>query len=344
MNLNSDTIKDMFSRPWGGKSVIDNVNIKKCRDYYQHFMTKLILTLDFSHTKKYKIGLCEKNGFLGVLVDYESNGKWEWCWMNTLNTHYTGLFLMIKFLSEKKGKTFSYIDFSSMRIEKTLNILFDLITKHKQEILTPGSQVFEDLFFATQHTWNLGLISNMGSLRYIDEFYSIVPNSVDYNRGNIDDFCGVDYLVEDQEGKKLKVQHKKTNVKEHNTHLIVSIYYNDKNYDKLDLFTFEHDGHVFIVKNDKDFFHINDGKVTFNKVLLLHKIKKMEEDSFCDILKLINVKCCGEMKFAFSITKDDEIENNTYSIDRDKKILIITINDQNDPNLLPMLKEILYEL
>lgn len=351
--IEDSTINRLFKRKPNFK--YDEQNFDNFKYLLSHFLTKLLLTVDFSHTKYYKIDVNE-DGKLGIFVDYDGSGNYKWSWMNSINTNYSGWALIINRCNFDFGCNFTNSDFygSDEKVKKNILKLFEVLEKNKQDFFSPKSEkseVFKELFFKLQTSWLSGLTSSLISLKYITQKYKLVKGSFASERGSSDDFNGIDFSVYDEDNEILNVQHKKcSDLYVYNNYLkSKTIIYDKGTYKKnVNLLTIDNGEYVYIFKNSTDNSLIGVDQITkeffVEDSLLLHKIKKMEDIHYKKLIKITEI-CCIKIKFALDVYTSETDTENSYTLEPKKRLLTIKLSNLLDESgLLNMFDEIVEKL
>jgi hypothetical protein len=187
-------------------------------------------------------------------IEYFKNNRWFWCWMNSINTNYSAIFQIIYFINIKETRKIGVFDFRSDKIKDTLSYIENCIEKYRQEIFTPGSDVFKKMYFATQWSWNRGIISTINCVLTLKTRYNIKCDNLNFERGDEDDMKkGTDMLMF-FEGDFRKTQHKSAKIEKiGNFYISKRIKYDEHTYRKnLDLITIESNGKIFLFRNSKN--------------------------------------------------------------------------------------------
>lgn len=301
---------------------------------FQKIIDEVLLKVDFSDVDDYKYDP-EKGGILIL-----RNGKWYWSWMNTINTNYSCLYILIK-------SVFKNIDpmiFSSIRIEKTFNKLTEELNKNKQILFTPKSEIFFDLLLTTQFTWNTGIISTIKTISTINKFYNIKEIKMNFERGVIDDMKGVDFTLT-FDGEELRNQHKSCDVNLVNDYYVSNRFiYNEKTYRyNVDSMTMESNGKIYFFYNstDKNLVNTTNNKLHIHKKLLIN-IMTIEENIFIQKLTELN-QLCFEKRIEFIFEVDESNENKLITTNNGK-IITLYLNNVNDEKIIDILTEKIKEL
>lgn len=316
---------------------------KKIQKLFLKTIDEVIKDVDYSNINRYKFDT-NKNGRLGVYVKLFN--KWSWSWLNTVNTNYTCLYLIVDYLNKKYTKKITK-DWFSNNPEECVEYFKQKLYENRNDVFKPGSEIFKKMFFATQRSWNDGLISSISSLITIGEFYKI-KSEITFERGQEDDMIkGTDMFIE-IDGVLNRCQHKLSDLR-----LIGDFYfskrfiYNEQTYrDNLDLITIESDNKIYLFENTKNTElcrSINNEGFNIHKSLLKNVMKK-ENDQVMKLLKDLNI-LCGGRNIIFSIERNEKEENYFEEEKIGNQIGIrLFLNNFNDVNLYDMLSNQLNKL
>lgn len=308
---------------------------------FKILIDNIIPKVDFRLNYSYDV---YKNGNKGVLQLI--NGTRIWSWVNTINTNYSCLFMIVKECEKILGYEF-ILNNVKKNFNDFISILSKILNDNKEHFFTPGSEIFNAMLFKTQKTWNDGLSSIIASYYTLNKNLNFSFN-LNYHRGDIMDMKeGVDFSLITPQGEK-RCQHKKLDG-EHNMWYMDGDVYFFGNYDfsdsycKLDYLTIEKDYYLYIIKNSPTIKieHLNNTKGIIVDKNLVQKMKI--ETDISDILIEINKVCFNKMIFIYE--KDDTGKN--YFIEGNVDgfpSITIFLNDPNDLNLEKMLTDKLDEL
>jgi hypothetical protein len=313
---------------------------KKLKGPFQNIFDKTLITVDFSDVTCLRHNIDNENR--GIY--HFKNGKWEWAAANTFNTNYSCIFLVIDYINNNKEKKITVSDFDDDNIVDTLNYFESVLSGDKQTIFCPGSEIYDEMFFTSQRTWNKGIISTISLMLTFIEHYGEQEHKDTYKRGIIDDLCGID-MVLNIFGKKFRNQHKKTDISwDSNYYYSDGFLYNELTYRKnLDSLTIQQGTQIYFLKNSKshELIKLENGTLKIHKNLLI-KIMDIENSVVTGFLTTINEICYNE-KIAFSF-EIDETKKNTYEISSDGKNVILYLNNYGDEKLVTKLRELIKEL
>lgn len=320
----------------------ENVFIKLYREEYEIYdrlkkiIESVVKTVDYSKNGRYTLNT-DNNA-----VYFYINDKWEWSWINSINTNYGCLYLILNHIDAKYNKNFTSLDFSSKHRKITLDYIESKIVEDKQTIFTPGSNVFKDMFFTTQKTWNWGLISEISAILTLKNHFDIGTVDINFKRGNFNDMNKGTDLEIFLDGSYKNTQHKSSKLVEvPDGYTSKSFRYNESTYrNNLDLITIDSNGIIYLFYNSTNSQLCGEK----NKVFFISKeleIKKMakEQVELTNLLTELN-RICFEKRYMFNFEKGDSGIN--YFEDESKdgvREIKFFLNDINDENLIKIVKE-----
>jgi hypothetical protein len=292
--------------------------------------------VDFSKNGRYWIN--PKNN----AVYYRNGDTYEWSWMNSINTNYGCLYLLVSYVDTKFERSIGLLDFESLYIDDTLSYIESKLNEDKQIIFTPKSDIFKGMFFTTQKTWNWGLISEISAILTLKQNYDIGEVNVNYKRGDLKDMNQGTDLELYFEGSYKNTQHKSSYLNDEKLcYTSYSFIYNESTYrENLDLITIDSKNKIYLFRNSKDTSLCGTRNKQFfiNKTLKINEMEK-ENQEFTNLLTDIN-RICFEKKYIFNFEKTDSGENyfedTTNNSIREIKFFL---NDINDENLINIVKE-----
>jgi hypothetical protein len=314
-------------------------NNKLVRDLLKTTINDLLPTVDFSKNKKsYQFNKTESAVYINLF------GKWVWSWMNTINTNYSCLYILIdelnKIRTEPKKILASDLENNT---QQTIDYLRSRLEIHKQVFFTPGSDIFKKMFFVTQMTWNKGFISVLSGVITISKYFDVEKFNLEYRRGIKDDMTkGCDLIIY-FDGRKHSTQHKIARLYDKGGFFISDNFiYNEKTYrDNLDLISIEDKGKIYLFYNskDKNLCGTNErGHFKIYKTILIKPMYKENQD-VTDLLLELN-QICFRKNIIFEFEKGNGKEN--YFIDeikKEKRSIRFFLNDIEDENLSEKIKK-----
>lgn len=306
-----------------------------------------IKTVNFDSVPNYRYGKLTQDGMDGVIFNIFDSEIWGW--PNTINTNYSCHYEIIQFINEiDHNNKFNDIDFSNIRLNNTLIRYKELIEKHKQIIFTPGSKVFKNMFFITQKTWGIGIISSILGLKELSKKYNIEYN-LEYKRGDDEDMKrGIDFKMTFGNSGLKNVQHKSAKIWEEGEFYVSKVFlYNEYTYrNNVDLISIQSGKTLYIFSNstNKNLCGTrSDGKFFISETLKLDEME-IKEELLEQLLTKINLLCFEKQHIFFFERSEDE--NNKFEIDEMKgiKTLRLYINNIEDPNLTKMLEDVIEKI
>ncbi len=335
--ITENEFRDVYKRNWGFsrslRSGIDNI----------------LSTVDYTTNKCYEIKQkITSNGEIKSYVSFLYFENWIWSWLNSINTNYSSIYRIIIFICRRENINLNTSDFFSLNLNDTTRLILNLIETYKQEIFRPGSSVFREMFFITQKTWNKGIISTIVFLHLMSNRYKISCN-LNFNRGDDDDMRkGIDYKIFFS-GSTRTVQHKSCDLEDEGGYFTSRTFkYNEYNYrDTIDLITIQSGDEINLFENSKDHNLIGERNQKFfiYKTLRIERMSIEGESKEIESILVEMNKICFEKNYIFMFEKDDT-NINKFVIDYLDGIKTVRffLNDIEDQNLLPMLREKLKEL
>jgi hypothetical protein len=305
---------------------------KKNQKLFQGVIDEIIKEVDYSNINRYE-KRTNQNGRLGVYMKLYD--KWSWSWINTINTNYTCLYLIVDYINGKYTQKITK-DWLSRDPENCIDYFKKRVKENKDTIFKPGSPLFKQMFFTSQKVWNDGLISTISSVITISKFYSLKCD-LSYERGLEEDMIrGTDMLITIDD-KQYRCQHKSCDIRLNgNFYLSKRFIYNEKTYrNNLDLISIENDNKIYLFENSKDteLCGTNDDGIFKIHKDLIKKIMDKENMDATDLLKKLNI-LCGKSDIIFSIEKNNSNRNyfEESTIGKQKSLRFF-LNDFNDKGL-----------
>lgn len=296
---------------------------------FRNVIDVIIPTVDYTLNYRYDIHTNNKKGVLYYIFN-----KWVWSWINTINTNYSCICLLINEVNEFIDKEIKISDLEN-DFQKTLIIIENVLIENKEHFFTPGSNIFEDMFFTTQKTWNDGLSSIVSCLYTLNTNYNIIYE-LNYERGDKNDMTkGIDFVIKNGDKEKT-CQHKRLNkslLTMDGDYYFFGDFYYTENYRSLDLLSIEKDWYIYIINNstNKELCRFENGGLIVHKNLV--KRMQIEKDNITDLLLEIN-KICFEKRIIFIYDRDESGENLFEENEIDGKPSIrLLLNDPMDENL-----------
>lgn len=302
-------------------------------------INSVLSSVDFSNVKLYKIDSNPETKTNRIYVNLF--GTWRWSWMNSINTNYSCLYILIDEINKTEQRKILSSDLIN-KTDETIEYFSNILLKNKQNYFTPGSTVFRKMFFMTQNTWNKGLISVISGLITISKHFDIDIYNVEYHRGTQEDMsrgCDLKIFLD---GKSHNTQHKIANLYDKGGYFTSNNFiYNENTYrENLDLISIESNGKIYLFSNskDKNLCGTDDrGYFKIYKTLLIKIMHKEKEDISNLLMEL--TKVCGKKEIIFEFEKGHGKENYFEDKTNDKiKSLRLFLNNLEDDNLADKIK------
>jgi hypothetical protein len=312
-----------------------NLDIRK---KLQKIIDETIKEVDFSKTKSYKYDFDGKK--YGVFFNIFD--KWTWCWINTINTNYSCIYLIIDYFNSTTNKKIKLLDFRSTNVNDTLFRIEEFIKNERQIIFTPGSEVFKKMFFTSQFIWTRGIITVLSSVFTIKKNYDIDKINLSFERGDdLDMTKGIDFFI-NFNNNLLKTQHKSSSlVIDGDLFISNRFIYNELTYrNNLDLLSIESENKIYLFSNskDKNLCGSHNGKFFIHKNLKLSEMEKVNQE-LTELLTELNLTCF-QKRIMFMFEQGDTGHN--YFDNQDvngKPIIRFYLNDIHDLNLNKLIKD-----
>ncbi len=145
-------------------------------------------------------GFWKKNKMWGIL-NYQKQIPVSWCWRNTPNTHPYCFHDFYYLFYDSTGIELDFND--KNKWGKNLDILFSFIEKNFQLYFTTDidTKYFYHFWFRCNQSWTLGqitIIALMYKIRQLFKDYKIVDMDFALERGDPNDFKGIDVTITTQ--------------------------------------------------------------------------------------------------------------------------------------------------
>lgn len=311
---------------------------RNVREKLHNSINHVLDNVDFSNSKFYKIDYnpdIKKNGVYVNLF-----GKYKWSWMNSINTNYSCLYILIDDINHVEKRKILGPDLLN-NTDETIDYFTEVLLKNKQLYFTPGHPVFKKMFFMTQYTWNIGLISVLSGLITISKHFDIDVYDIEFHRGTKEDMgrgCDLKIYLD---GRKHNTQHKIANLYDKGGYFIsTNFIYNENTYRDLDLISIESKGKIYLFSNSKDKNLCGiDTRSNFKiyKTLLI-KVMHKEKEEVSDLLIELT-RLCGKKEIIFEFEKGNGKENYFEDKTKDRmKTLRFFLNNLEDENLADKIK------
>lgn len=319
---------------------------------FQTIIDNILSDFNLHNTNiKYKRGpnLDSKEKLEGVL--YFFRGKWVWSWMNTINTNYSCLEVLVKFcnkFAKRDGKdTNEYFKFNGTDEEnlEELDRFGTALKYYQMDLFYPNNDkksAFVQMKFQTQRTWYRGLISQLYNLENINCFFpGECKFKLDYRRGNEEDMKnGIDVKIY-IDGVLYTLQHKKDSLSNSDEKYdwFNSVIYKEKLYRGLDLFSVgdNTNNKIYIYKNGKTWDDCGMQGTFPKKNFRIKKSLKIEQivgtELKNDVSKNLDellTYCCSKYITLDIDTDEDVIGNKLEYSEDDEPSLYIIYNDIHD--------------
>lgn len=315
----------------------------KLRYFFTTTINNTLKNVDYSCDKMYKREYDPVNDDIGVLMRIPTTETYIWSWINTINTNSSCIYHIVDFINQNSEIKLTY-DLYYKENELFKKVFTEKLDELKQIIFTRGSEIFVKMFFVTQNTWNLGLISIISSIYTISEHFKIVT-TINYNRGNKEDRnkgCDLEIFLSD---KWNRTQHKKISYLNYDKNLGIfttkKFLYNERTYrNNLDLISIDDGECIYLFKNstDRNLCGTNENSEFFISEKLLIKKMTKEKLEIENLLLELN-RICFNKRIIFSFNKCESGENRFEEESvHGTQTLSFYLNDINDKSLLNKIK------
>jgi hypothetical protein len=315
-------------------------------------LSKIVKSVNFDEVNEYKYGLCDFNNEYGVLRFVF--GIWEWSWMETINSNTSCIHLLIGDYNQNNEINITYSDFTNNPNE-TINLFFNHLEKEKQRIFTPKSDIFNNLKFATQYSWNAGKSSEVSTYYTINKnIDGIIKCDLDFRRGDKEDRSkGRDFLLVTN-GITKRAQNKKVKngllAMDGDYWYFDKMFYHEELYKNVDVLFIDDDTYIYYFdnSNDRNLCGMYTGVGVNNKFRIHDSLKnkrmKKENEEVTNLLIELN-KFTWEKNIEFFYVKDDQEKNSIEFIeDNGKQVIKFAFNDIDDDKLYEKLSLFFNEL
>ena len=328
---------------------INEVQIITNKKILKDIITNVILSYNFGHNSKYRVDYYEKNGHIGILQLILD--QWIWSWLNTINTNYSCINLLINYFNNKFQEKLTF-DLYKTNLNKFKKLFENYFINSRDKILNPNSFIFNELFYITQFTWNYGVISMLSTIFTLHANQKNKSTRYQFNlyRGNILDMDkGIDFIV--LSDKIYGVQHKSHKLskpKIDGDYFWFNLYYSEHYRNNVKYISIDDGEYIYFfrcspISNDPECRQINN-KFRIHKKFKI-KIMKIENIEITNALIEIN-KICYNKRIPFHFLIKEGVTTNYIGFEDDygEKIVRCTLIEYDDPNLLNILTEFLSEL
>lgn len=283
------------------------------------------------------------NGLFGLVDKFG-----RWCWRNTINTHPYCFLYLYNFLIELGYDDIDFEDESKW--EENINLFWDLIELKWELFFTDNieTKYYHKLMLRTNKSWSVGQITTIAFLfvyREIFDGYEFKKLSYSFDRGDLDDFIGIDVTIVTKDDLVITVQIKNGKFVERNSSYSVMSSVNDlksraNHYCFVDIQ--ENETKIVVFKNEIEKIERYGETYLFSKELLINKeiSKNMQiPQTLNDILIF-----CAKNDIVFDLKNNNGEENKMEWAIEPEKIVTITIGDFKDENLSNYLADQFIEL
>ena len=293
-------------------------------------------------------GHYKRNNLYGIL-NYHTTSFITWCWRNTLNTHpycFHDLFYLYR---EFTGKELDLSD--KNKWEENLFLFFKFIEDNFELFFTTNieTKYFYHFWFRCNKSWTLGqitIIALMYKIRDIFSDYKITKMEFALERGDINDFKGIDVIIELDSKEKIKIQVKSGKViHEDEKGCIVSGSANDlrANVDYWAYVDVTSEGtEIILFQNLSRYIERVGFNILFKKDII-HPIRIKEKIMVSEKLQEIATYCFSN-KILINIEYFNSGTNNVLINTEPEKVINIVISDFKDENLYKLLEDKFIEL
>lgn len=308
------------------------------------YKERINLVMSIGGRKYGKYRKYAKNGKYGTIDDF---GRWSF--LNTINTHRFAFMYICQLYEEKTGME---LDFSTRtkRLE-SYDLIKDFLIENYEKYFTMNEtpEYYTNFELFCNKSWMGGVIDNITFLYFIGRLFPDIKIKKiiwDTERGNPDDFNGVDIRIIFVTGASKTIQIKRGRLKEltSENYLLDGAFNNfskevdyygyvdlDLSKDYVEVFMFEHNKSYMV-----DF---NNVKVPINS-----KIKTFKEYNMVVPKMLLSILTfCYENKIIFNLAKEGEKNDVTFTNTPRREVNVI-ISDFKDENLGTFLTDKFKEL
>lgn len=293
-------------------------------------------------------GYWRKNGMYGIL-DFFNEVPVSWCWRNTPNTH---PYCFHDFYYLYYQKTGVELDFNDRdKWNENLELLFDFVEENFELFFTTNieTKYFYHFWFRCNKSWTLGqitIICLMYKIRTIFNEHKIVKMDFALQRGDINDFKGIDVIIELETKEKIKIQVKSGKViREDENGYLVSGSVNDLKAD-VDYWCYvdikPNETEIILFQNLNRYIN-REGQNIFFKKEITHPVRIKEKIMVPEKLEEIAI-FCFDRKVLIEIEHIPGGSNEVIIQKEPEKMINIRISDFKDENLIVLLKEKFDEL
>jgi hypothetical protein len=224
------------------------VNTRKNSNYFIGKLNSILSKIDYSQYPNFKWDInpdilenrhSTKNKYgVWVLI----NGEWRWSWINTIETNYSALFILVEFFNENVGPPINLENLNN-NFTKECNRLLLFIFNNSEMVFGFGgtTDLSKKLQVATGFSWYGSKFSEMTFIRMYNQYNLEV--FIPKNRGNGDDYTfGIDFKIGDH-----TYQHKIDKVELINDScLLHSSNIHKSKHEKVDRFVYEYGNSIYL--------------------------------------------------------------------------------------------------
>ena len=327
------------------------------RKYLYNFFKDLLSDYEFKKLFKNKCNsVFEKKGKeLGIwghhkgnnlygILDYHTTSFIIWCWRNTINTHPYCFHDLYYLYCEFTGNELDFND--KNKWEENLDLFFKFIEDNFELFFTTNieTKYFYHFWFRCNKSWTLGqitIIALMYKIREIFSEYKITKMEFALERGDINDFRGIDVILELDTKEKIKIQVKSGKIiHEDEKGCIVSGSANDlrANVDYYAYVDIDSEETEIVLFQNLNRYIERIGSNIFFKKDIIHPIRIKEKIMVSEKLYEI-AKYCISNDILINI-EYLKIGTNTVMINLEpEKVVNISISDFKDENLYKLLDD-----
>jgi hypothetical protein len=271
-----------------------------------------------------------KNNLFGLI---DEHGRW--CWRNTINTHPNCFLSLYNFYLELGGEPIDFFDESEM--SKNIYHFWSFLEDHWLLIFTDkiNTKYYHELRLKTNKSWSLGQVTTIAFLSVLREiFVDQKIRKIDFSldRGDINDFKGIDVLLITNFYEQITIQVKNGSFDERSSVYRIQSSINDlRSQSSHYCFVDMYNNDVIIFRNDKNLIESYPNLFLFPKELYVKNVK-FNDMTVSKILHEMLIFCAGK-KIVFDLINSENGENKINYESTPEKILTINISDFKDEKL-----------
>jgi hypothetical protein len=326
----TDKLSYFYFKPLFQNDIFKSYYMKRCNEVFMENGKKFGIYKYWPKNKQY-----------GIINEYGI-----WCWRNTVNTHPYCLLDMYYLYRHFNNET---LDFDKKdTLLENIDKLFNFIDKNFELFFTTNieQKYFLNFWRRCNKSWGGGQITTIAVMYKIRELFpdcKIIGMDFSIMRGDGNDFRGKDIIIKNDCEEIISIQVKGGRViGQDENGFIVESSVNDLNaksnyYCFVDI-TKTNTG-IITFQNLKSYIIKGEKNHTFRKEIL-HPIQINESMESPQILQEI-AEFCFSKKLLFEL---QYIKENTNQMEIKDNVIIITIADFKDPDLVKILSESFTEL